>query len=77
MRRHWRQSPRQNGFLYVYADCELLSALNVVYDHARSHSRFRKYRGEELAWAIHEDFDLNERIHRALNLLPPNRFAAV
>ena len=77
LRRYRRQSPRQNGFMSVWADCELLSALNIVYEHARRHAVFRKYRGEELAWAVHEDFDLNERIHRALKMLPPNRFAAV
>jgi hypothetical protein len=77
LRKVWRRSSHRSGLLYIWADCNLLNALDIVYEHARGHPVFRKYRGEELAWAIHEDFDLNERIHRAFKLVRANRFAAV
>jgi hypothetical protein len=75
-RRAWRRSPCADRILHVLADCDLLNALNIVYEHARAVPKLRKYRGEELAWAIHEDFDLNERIYRASKLVRPGRFDA-
>ena len=47
------------------ADRVTVGALDLVYRQARTRSEFRMRRGEDLAWAIHNQFDLNERIHRA------------
>jgi hypothetical protein len=64
----WRRSPCRDRFLYILIDSDRLRALNVLYDHARAASKLRKYRGEELAWAIHEQFDLNESVSRVSEL---------
>jgi hypothetical protein len=40
-------------------------ALDIVYQYARARPEFRMHRGEDLARAIHNQFDLNERVHRA------------
>ena len=77
LRNVWRRSSRNNGLVYLVIDCDLLAALDIVYTQARAHPKFRKYRGEDLAWAIHEDRDLNEPIHRALKFVQAKRFATV
>jgi hypothetical protein len=77
LKRTWKRSPRSGGLLYVLADCDLLDALDIVYTQARQHPKFSKYQGADLAWAIHEDFDLNERIHRADKWLRAKRLTAV
>jgi hypothetical protein len=77
LRRIWRRSSRNDGLVYLAIDCDLLEALDIVYAQAREHPKFRKYRGDELAWAIHEAVDLNEPIHRALKFVQARRLAAV
>jgi hypothetical protein len=68
LQRTWRRSPCKDRFLYFFIDHDRLNALNVLYDHARAAPKLRKYRGEELAWAIHEQFDLNESVSRVSEL---------
>jgi hypothetical protein len=64
-RKAWRRSPCTDRWVYVFVDHDRLCALNVVYKQSREAPELRKYRGEELAWRIHERFDLNEYVHRA------------
>lgn len=53
----------------LFEDCITIGALDVVYQQARMHPKLRMYRGEELALAIDDQFDLNERIHRAADFV--------
>jgi hypothetical protein len=77
LRRKWRRSSRNDGLVDLALDCDLLAALDIVYAQARQHRKFRRYRGNELAWAIHEAVDLNEPIHRALKFVQARHLAAV
>jgi hypothetical protein len=52
----------------MFADIELVRHLDTVYRHARVRPEFKTLRGVDLALAIHAQFDLNERIHRAAGL---------
>jgi hypothetical protein len=70
-------SPVSSIVTLTLADRATVSALDIVYAQARQHPKFSKHQGEDLAWAIHEDFDLNERIHRADSWLRAKRIAAV
>jgi hypothetical protein len=49
----------------INIDVDMLAALDVVYREARTRREFRRLKGEKLALAIHESFDLNEYVHRA------------
>ena len=52
----------------TFADIELVHHLDTVYRHARARPEFKRLRGVDLALAIHAQFDLNQRLHRAAGL---------
>jgi hypothetical protein len=80
IRATWRSplgSPVSSIVALTLADRATVSALDIVHREARARPEFRRYRGEDLAWAVHSQFDLNERIHRADSWLRAKRTATV
>jgi hypothetical protein len=67
IRATWRSSLATPEMLaqLMFADRVTAHALDIVYRQARARPEFKMLRGEDLAWAVHTRFDLNERIHRA------------
>jgi hypothetical protein len=68
IRATWRSplgSPPDLIVPLMLADLELVQCLAIVYRDARTRPEFKGLGGEDLAWAIHAKFDLNEMIHRA------------
>jgi hypothetical protein len=57
----------------MWEDFVTVRALDIVYQQARARPEFRTHRGEDLAWAVHNQFDLNERIHRAADWVRAKR----
>jgi hypothetical protein len=68
IRATWRSSLKSPLDLIVplmLADRELVQCLDIVYRDARTRPEFKGLGGEDLAWVIHAQRDLNEMIHRA------------
>jgi hypothetical protein len=73
-RARWKRSAYKKYILLLLSiDCDLVAALDIVRSQARNHAKFKKYKGADLAWAVHEEFDLNERIYRAHRILTADR----
>lgn len=76
-RARWKRSAHKRYILlFLSMDCDLVDALDIVLSQARDLPKFKKYKGADLAWAVHEEFDLNERIYRAHGLLIADRAQA-